>query len=215
MQTELTTGPRLRPRLGILGTLGADLRLWSRRRWLVAAAVTLAAIGGLMLAASMVSRAPGLGAPWWAFVAVAVGGILLGLIVAGYLEAPIGAEATVCDLRWPVLGLLGLYLASDASALVPTLTAEVRPAVAAVAVAVLGWGLAERMRGERQALAAGRRREAAVSIGAGAPGTAGGYDGDGAGADDLDRTTDGATCSSCRPLFRTHSHVDPSEGSAP
>jgi hypothetical protein len=181
----------------------ADLRRWPRRRWLVAAAVASAVIGALILAASMVSRAPGLGAPWWAFAAVAIGGILLGLIVAGYFEAPIGAEATVCDLRWPVLGLLGLYLASDASALVPTLTAEVRPAVAVAAVAVLGWGLAERMRGERHALAADRRREAALGAGAGPD------------ADDLDNATDGDTCSTCRPLFPSRAHADTSGGSTP
>lgn len=132
----------------------ADLALWSGRRWLVATAVAGVSVGGLLLAASMLSGAPALAAPWWAFLAVAAGGILLGLLAAGYLEAPIGAEATVCDLRWPVLGLVGLYLASDAAALVPTLSAEVRPAVAVAALAVLAWALAERMRGERRALAA-------------------------------------------------------------
>jgi hypothetical protein len=132
----------------------ADLALWSRRRWLVAGAVAVVSVGGLLLAASMLSSVPGLTAPWWAFAAVTAGGILLGLLAAGYLEAPIGAEATVCDLRWPVLGLAGLYLASDARALVPTLSAGVRPVVALAALALLAWALAERMRGERRALAA-------------------------------------------------------------
>lgn len=170
----------------------SDLRLWSRRRWLVATAVAVSASVGLILAASMVAGAPGPGAPWWAFVGVAGGGILLGLIVASYLEAPIGAEATVCDLRWPVLGLLGLYLASDARALVPTLSAEVRPVVALAAVAVLVWALAERMRGERQALAADRRREAVLQ-------------GDADARQDVP-STDGETCSTCRPLFPTRPH---------
>ena len=171
----------------------ADLSLWSRRRWLVATAVAVSVSVGLVLAASMVSSTPGLGAPWWAFAAVAGGGILLGLIVAGYLEAPIGAEATVCDLRWPVLGLLGLYLASDARALVPTLSAEVRPVVALASVAVLVWALAERMRGERHALAAGRQRDAVLH-----------GDAD-AGQDAL--SIDGETCSTCRPLFPTRPHT--------
>ncbi|WP_256041452.1 hypothetical protein [Cryobacterium sp. SO1] len=182
----------------------ADLRLWSRRRRLVATAVAVSASGGLILAASMVSSAPGLGAPWWAFVGVAGGGILLGLIVAGYLEAPIGAEATVCDLRWPLLGLLGLYLASDARALVPTLSAEARPVLALASVAVLVWALAERMRGERHALAAGRQRETVphgeTDAGRNALRT------DGALSTDHALSTDGETCGTCRPLFPTRPH---------
>lgn len=174
----------------------ADLRAWSRRRWLVAAAVALAAVGGLILAAAMIPSTAGPAAPWWAFLAVGGGGILLGLLVAGYLDAPIGAEATLCDLRWPVLGLVGLYLAGDARALVPTLSAEVRPAVALAALAVLVWALAGRMRGERRALAADRRREAALSAGS---------------ADDA--ASDGETCTTCRPLFPTRIHS--SGGSAP
>jgi hypothetical protein len=174
----------------------ADLRAWSRRRRLVAAAVALATVGGLVLAAAMVPGTAGPAAPWWAFVAVGSGGILLGLLVAGYLDAPIGAEATVCDLRWPMLGVVGLYLASDARALVPTLSAEVRPAVALAAVAVLVWALAGRLRGERRALAADRRREAVRSAGS---------------ADDA--ASDGETCTTCRPLFPTRIHS--SGGTAP
>jgi hypothetical protein len=201
----------------------ADLRLWSPRRWLLATAVALTSIGGLILTAAMLPGVATPGAPWWTFAAVAAGGILLGLIVAGYIETPIGAEATMCDLRWPVLGLLGLYVASDATALVPTLSAEVRPVLALAAVAVLGWGLAERMRGERHALAAGRRRDAAPFGGTvpsgtdGRPDRAGDHDlaGEYNRAGELDR--DGLACTTCRPLFptRTHSHVDTSEGSTP
>ncbi|QYF73012.1 hypothetical protein [Cryobacterium sp. PAMC25264] len=180
----------------------AELNRWSVRRWSVVVAVAVFVAGGLLFAASMVSRAPGVGAPWWACVAVAGGSILLGLIVASAVDAPIGAEATVCDLRWPVLGLLGLYLARDAGALAPTLSAEMRPGLALAALAVLGWGLAERMRAERRALAAHRRRDAVLP---------GGGEAVAVGASGPDGPTDGDTCTTCRPLFpiRTHSSEGP------
>lgn len=149
----------------------ADLRGWSTRRRLIAAAVAAAVFVALLLASGLleVAGAPG-ASPWWGHALAAVGSGLIGLVVASYIGAPIGADATLCDTRWPVLGLIALYLATDLRSVEPVLTGAVRPVVALAAIALLAWSLRERLGSEHRAMADAR-------------------------------TEDGATCTTCRPLF--------------
>ncbi len=99
--------------------------------------------------------------------------------------APIGAEATVCDTRWPVLGLGGVALGAAApsspaflstvfSANADSLAGLAQPAVGLAALALLSWALAQRLGQERKATTPAE------------PGT-----------DQLD----GSACTTCRPLF--------------
>ncbi|MEO6200496.1 MAG: hypothetical protein ABIX44_04950 [Cryobacterium sp.] len=133
-----------------------DLRTWQASRRRIATGVALAAFALLVLASGIVNVADGalsLPGPWWASAAAAAGAILIGLIGASYVGTPIGADATLCDTRWPVLGLIALYLASDLRTAVPLITGIARPAITIAAIALLVWALLERLRSERRAVA--------------------------------------------------------------
>jgi len=165
-----------------------DLRTWQASRRLIATGVGLAAFAVLVLASGIVSVADGglsLPGPWWAYPVGAAGTILIGLIVASYIGTPIGADATLCDTRWPVLGLIALYLATDARTAVPMITGIARPAIAVAAIALLVWALLERLRSERRALVV-RDRAAPRANEAGHSGEV---------------TDHGEVCTTCRPLF--------------
>jgi len=110
--------------------------------------------------------------------------VLAGLIVGSYLGAPIGAEATVCDTRWPLIGLTGLVIATSTGqgtlaahlftgAAPVVLAGVIQPAFALLSLALLGWALRERLKLERTALT---------------PSTGGDA---------------GDVCTTCRPLFPT------------
>lgn len=148
----------------------ADLRTWPRRRWLIALAIAAMVFVALVLAAGLLS--PTGDSVWWTLPVTTVGSGLIGLIVSSYLGTPIGADATMCDTRWPLLGLIALYLTTEVRSLEPVLTGMVRPAVAAAALALLIWALHERLSSEREATRAS-------SIGG----------------------ADGEVCTTCRPLF--------------
>lgn len=155
-----------------------ELRTWPARRRLIAAGVAIVAFAGVVLASGIVGVADGalsFPGPWWAYLVVAAGTSLVGLVVASYIGTPIGADATLCDTRWPVLGLIALYLATDLNTAVPMITGIARPAVAVAALALLVWALLERLATERRAVAR------------------------------LDRASpgqvDGEVCTTCRPLF--------------
>lgn len=156
----------------------AELRSWSRSRGRIAvgasvgAAALLVATGGLVTSASS--------APWWAWPVIAAGALLLGLVVATFRGAPAGAEPVVCDLRWPVLGFLGLSLATEQVSAAPMIDPLVRPVVALAALALLVYGLVDRMSRERRMIAERRRLEAGGE------------------------SADGLTCTTCRPLFPAH-----------
>ncbi|MCY0905821.1 hypothetical protein [Arthrobacter sp. H14-L1] len=124
------------------------------------------------------------GAPWWNIMIVAAGSLLAGLVAGSYIGAPIGAGATVCDTRWPVLGLTGLVVATSTgqkalaahlfTGTAPAVLAGmIQPAFALLSLALLGWALRERLQLERKAVS---------------PST----DGD-----------TGDVCTTCRPLFPT------------
>jgi len=164
----------------------ADLRDWPPGRRMVAAAVAVVAFAVVLTVSDVAS--PLLGPALWtesmpvdaqvaaslSLATVAVGSVLAGLIVASYVGTPIGADATLCDTRWPVLGLVALSLATDLRSAEPLLTGAVRPVVALAAVALLAWALVERLASERRATAPVASDTAPA---------------------------DGEACTTCRPLF--------------
>ena len=155
-----------------------DLRGWAARRRMIATGVAILAFAGLMLASGLVDVAEGrLAYPgvWWAIPAAAVGSLLIGLVIASYFRTPIGADATLCDTRWPGFGLIALFLVTDTRTVEPLLTGVTRPVVAAAALALLVWALRERLASERRATARLNR----------------------ASPDEID----GEVCATCRPLF--------------
>ena len=122
------------------------------------------------------------GAAWWNVAIVAAGSLLAGLVVGSYVGSPIGADATVCDTRWPLLGLSGLVVATSTgqgtlaahlfTGTAPTVLAGViQPAFALLSMALLGGALRQRLELERRAAAPAA-------------------DGD-----------TGDVCTTCRPLF--------------
>ncbi|TFC91191.1 MULTISPECIES: hypothetical protein [Cryobacterium] len=151
------------------------LRTWHGRRWMIAAGVAAAALVVLTLATGSVAVAGGSlvfpGAAWASAVTV-VGVGLIGLVAGSYFDAPIGGEATRCDVRWPVLGLIAVYLTTELREAVPLISDAVRPVVAVAALALLMWALLERLGREHRAVA-GRSE-----IGG-----------------------DGEVCTTCKPLF--------------
>ena len=167
-----------------LESLGADwrqLRGWQRSR------VATAGIAGAAAAAVVVSTNGMLtaaGAPWWSVVIVGAGSLLAGLVVGSYISAPIGAEATVCDTRWPLIGLTGLVLSTSTGeeslaahlftgAPPAVLAGVIQPAFALLSFALLGWALRERLGLERTAVSPVAGKDA------------------------------GDVCTTCRPLFPT------------
>ncbi len=137
------------------------LRSWQRTR------LTAAGIGAAAAAAAVVSVNGMLSAtavPWWSLAFLAAGAVLTGLILGSYVRAPIGAEATLCDVRWPVIGLIGLVLATStgpgtlathlfAGAAPWVLAGVIQPVFALLALSLLAWALRERLRLERWAMA--------------------------------------------------------------
>ena len=145
---------------------------------MITGGVAIVAFTGLALASGLVGVSDsGLVFPgtWWSIPAGVVGSILIGLIIASYIGTPIGADATLCDTRWPGFGLIALFLATDARTIVPILTGITRPVVAVAAMVLLVWALRERLASERRTTAR------------------------------LDRASpdhiDGEVCTTCRPLF--------------
>ena len=133
-------------------TVFTDLASWNARRWMIAAAVATAAF--IALASGFAPALGGSGTtPWWTLAVTAVGSGLIGLIVSSYIGTPIGADATLCDTRWPGLGLIALYLTTEVRSLDPVVTGAARPILAAAAVGLLVWALSERLASEHRATA--------------------------------------------------------------
>lgn len=141
----------------------ADVRAWPWRRWMVMAGVSALAFVSLTLASGALEPgAPAALSIWWVYPLLAGGSTALGLVIASYVGAPVGAAATFCDLRWPLFGLTALHLGTDFRSVVPLLTGPARPVLAAAAVALLVWALRERLTIERRAHAAEEAGDVAV-----------------------------------------------------
>lgn len=157
------------------------LRRW-RWRW---PRVTVAGVAAITVAAAVISMNGMMTAsqtPWWNIAAVTIGSLLAGLVVGSYVGAPIGAQATVCDTRWPILGIAGLVLATPSapanvsthllSGASPTVLAgAVQAVIAIVSLALLMWAVGERFELERKAVSPSTSMES------------------------------GESCASCSPLF--------------
>ena len=167
----------LRPRFP---TLFTDLRTWTPRRWLIATAIAAAVL--IALSIGYAPSAGGAGIALWGTVAVtSLGASLIGLIVASYIGTPIGADATLCDTRWPALGLIALYLTTEIRSLDPVVSGAARPVLIAGALAMLIWALHERLASERRATT---RRDSSES-------------------------PEGGVCVTCTPLFPRSRKVTP------
>jgi hypothetical protein len=152
--------PAAPPRLP--ATRRAVLATWLRGRWATAAAAAVLAAAALVVANGAFDAASLPGALWTA-VLVAAGSAAFGLLVGSLVGAPIGAEATACDVRGPLFGMMGLLLATTQgrSSLLVQLFAGlpldairygVQPAAGAAAVALMAAALSARLRLERDAL---------------------------------------------------------------
>lgn len=139
------------------------LRGWQRRR-VVAAGIAAAAAAAALVAPNGLAGAGLASAVWWCVPVITAGSLLAGLVFGSYVQAPIGAGATVCDTRWPLLGLAGLALGTSPGpdsllaylfswAPPAVLAAVMQPAVALASLALLGWALRLRLDLERTALA--------------------------------------------------------------
>jgi hypothetical protein len=172
---------RAQVRLDYLGGCWRQLRSW---QWSRVAAAGIAAATAAAVVVSLNGMMTVTGPAWWNVLIVAAGSLLAGLVVGSYFGAPIGAEATVCDTRWPVLTLTGLVVATSTGQETPAahlftgaapavLAGVIQPAIALLSLALLGWAMQERLELERKA----------------ASPSADGYTGD--------------VCTTCRPLFPT------------
>jgi hypothetical protein len=151
---------------------------------MIVAAVAVGAF--ITLATGYASIAGGAGdALWWTVAATALGASLIGLIVASYIGTPIGAEATLCDARWPALGLIALYLTTEVRSLDPVVSGAARPVLATAALTLLIWALRERLASERRATT---RNES---------------------------STEGEACTTCTPLFLRSRKVTPEPTTLP
>lgn len=103
------------------------------------------------------------GALWTALLVLA-GSAAMGLLIGSFVSAPIGAEATMCDLRGPLFGMMGLLLATTqgqqstivqmfAGLSLDTIRFVVQPAVGIAAVALMAAALSGRLKLERDAFA--------------------------------------------------------------
>ena len=119
------------------------LRSWSRSR--VAATAVAAGLAAVFLMAAN-GMIAGAGTGWTGYALVGAGSILAGFLAGSYVNAPIGATATLCDLRWPVLGLFGVVWASSTREALPA----AQTAVGILSLAVMVWALHGRLELERK-----------------------------------------------------------------
>ena len=119
------------------------LRSWSRAR--VATTIVAAGVAAVFLMAAN-GMIAGAGTGWTGYALVAAASILAGFLAGSYVNAPIGAAATLCDLRWPVLGLFGVVWASSTREALPA----VQIAVGMLSLAVMAWALHGRLELERK-----------------------------------------------------------------
>lgn len=120
---------------------------WPRPRFAVGAAVAVV----FLIALAAVTALPPFGAApdaGWRYPLLALLAAGMGLYGATAVRSPIGAEMTLCDLRWPVLATIGAGYAGRDAALSPALVALFGLA----AVTLMVWAVVQRLERERAAL---------------------------------------------------------------
>lgn len=169
-----------------------ELRLWPVTRWITAGSTWLvlvvALVGTTRVLAHPLNAGLGTADAWWGLPTIGVAALLASLTIGSYVRPTPGAEATMCDLRWPVFGLGATILAVGSPTTGPFAGFLVGPegsgahfarlALALAAVGILLWGLIDRLSHERAA-----RR-----------------------ATELDDEA-GIVCTTCRPLFPPAHHA--------
>ncbi|MDV2981592.1 UNVERIFIED_CONTAM: hypothetical protein Q9R71_30905 [Actinomycetes bacterium ARC8] len=128
---------------GRLRQLPEVLANWSRQR--VTVAVIAAGASAVFLAAAT-GMIFGAGTGWMSYALVGAGSLLAGFLAGSYTGAPTGAAPTLCDLRWPVMGLFGLIWAGSPRDALPS----VQGMVGLLALAVMAWALHARLELERE-----------------------------------------------------------------
>lgn len=125
----------------------------------VAVGVVIALVSNLGLTTAEITWAAVVelvaGAPRWALPVGAAGAVLVGIIVATYIAAAPGARVTFCDLRWPIIGVIGLSLAIDTPGGEPLVqemfgvsastTLVLQPVLGLTTLVLLGWALKKRL----------------------------------------------------------------------
>ncbi|MBW4096000.1 MAG: hypothetical protein HIU81_11865 [Acidobacteria bacterium] len=120
---------------------------WHRSRVATAIGMTILAAGFLLMATGMAAD-PTAGP--LRYVSLATASILAGLLAGSYVRAPIGAGATFCDLRWPVIGLFGTIWANSPRQAAPS----VQIVIGILALSVMAWALYARLKLERHVIQA-------------------------------------------------------------
>ena len=127
-----------------------EITAWPRSRFGIGLAVAVVFIAALAALSGLTPFGTTAGAGWRYPLVVLLAG-LLGLYGATAARTPIGAEMTLCDLRWPTLGTISTgYAGRDA-----TLTPSLAVLFDVAAVTVMVWAVVQRLEQERQALSSG------------------------------------------------------------
>lgn len=126
------------------------IRRWPRRRFGVGLAVAVVFVAALAGLSGLAPFGDTVGAGW-RYPMLLLLGALIGLYGATAVQAPIGAEMTLCDLRWPALAAIGtVYAGRDA-----TLSTGIAVLFPVAAVTVMLWAVLQRLEREHEALRSG------------------------------------------------------------
>lgn len=127
-----------------------EIAAWPRSRFGIGLAV---AVGFILALAALSGLAPfgSTAGGGWRYPLLVLLGTLLGLYGGTALHAPIGAEMTLCDLRWPTLAAVATaYAGRDAA-----LSVGVAALFDIAALTLMVWAVVQRLERERQALGSG------------------------------------------------------------
>ncbi|NMR32349.1 hypothetical protein [Crystallibacter degradans] len=130
---------------------------WSRKRMTVTVIAAVASAVFLTAATGMIF---GAGTGWAGYALIGAGSILAGFLAGSYTVAPIGAAPTLCDLRWPVMGLLGLIWAGSPREALPS----VQGIVGLLALTIMAWSLHARLELERKVTLARGPQDSDINV---------------------------------------------------